>query len=303
MTRSSPRIRIRSEDGYLLIRDGLSLCFYMRRPHAELATAVMHSLEAYLRRVGPHALGLYADEEGEWQKLDEAGWELTRRDMLERRAMSLYLQHSAGSEAGFAFEYYGKPIGDPARGDRPEEVCAVSFWLPTEYLEEHGPEHVCELALEVSAPLPFCSGNAGFSFNARTELLGVVREIRKHCFRYPGMDVSNLGSYAQQVGTRVRGPSWLTFLGQPVLSEVGGVEALQARLHSPGTTVQTLGGGRAVITLGPQPEAGDTEQGDLLPAYQELARVLEPWLFHEKNRRDLDFPAEDMLRWECRFLD
>jgi hypothetical protein len=59
---------------------------------------------------------------------------------------------------------------------------------------------------------------------------------------------------------------------------------------------------RAVITLGPWPEAGDTEQGKVLPAYRELARVLEPWLYQEKLRSHL--PADhEVLRWECRFLD
>ncbi|MFY0576656.1 type VI immunity family protein [Cystobacter fuscus] len=39
-----------------------------------------------------------------------------------------------------------------------------------------------------------------------------------------------------------------------------------------------VGRGRAVVALGPWPEAGDLRQGQTLPAYRELARVLEPWL-------------------------
>nr|WP_326522539.1 type VI immunity family protein [Archangium lipolyticum] len=48
---------------------------------------------------------------------------------------------------------------------------------------------------------------------------------------------------------------------------------------------------------------GDTEQGLVLPAYRELTRVLEPWLFHQKPLRDPSFTPEDMRRWERRFLD
>lgn len=55
--------------------------------------------------------------------------------------------------------------------------------------------------------------------------------------------------------------------------------------------------------LGPWPESGDTEQGHTLPAYLELARVLEPWLYHEHRNFDPDFPPEDLRRWERRFLD
>jgi hypothetical protein len=44
------------------------------------------------------------------------------------------------------------------------------------------------------------------------------------------------------------------------------------------------------------------EQGDTLPAYRELAHVLEPWLYHEKPRHM--FPdEEDVRRWDRRFLD
>jgi hypothetical protein len=64
-----------------------------------------------------------------------------------------------------------------------------------------------------------------------------------------------------------------------------------------------LEGERAVITLGPWPEAGDTEQGQTLSAYRELARVLEPWLYQEPYPLHYDFTPEDMLRWERRFLD
>ncbi len=77
---------------------------------------------------------------------------------------------------------------------------------------------------------------------------------------------------------------------------------MRARLHSPGTTVQEFDGERAVVTLGNWPEAGDMEQGNTLPAYREVARVLEPWLYMKRARWD-GFSAEDMRRWERRFLD
>jgi hypothetical protein len=66
--------------------------------------------------------------------------------------------------------------------------------------------------------------------------------------------------------------------------------------------VQELNGERVVVTLGKWPEAGDTEQSHTLPAYRELARVLEPWLYMNHPRED-GFSEEDMLRWQRRFLD
>ncbi|NMO14863.1 DUF3396 domain-containing protein [Pyxidicoccus fallax] len=282
------------------MREGLSICFFMMRPHSEVASGVMHSLETYLRALGPNSLNSYADEEGEWQRLDEASWEHTRQKLLNPRYANVHLVDSSSREVRYRFDYRGRAFDDPSIHRGPDETGFVLYWLPSELLEERGPQWVRELILELAAPLPFNSGNAGLAFNCRLDVVGVSREVRKHCFRYPGMDVLHPRSTAMNIGTRVRGPSWLTFLGQPVLGELGGVSGLRSRLHTPGTTVQELEGDRAVVTLGAWPEAGDTEQGKDLPAYRELARVLEPWTHRGDN---ILGDPEETRRWERRFLD
>ena len=94
----------------------------------------------------------------------------------------------------------------------------------------------------------------------------------------------------------------MNFLGQPLLGQLGGAESLRKRLHSPGTTVQELTGDKAVVTLGEWPEAGDAEHGEMLPAYRELAQVLEPWLYYRRGGM-LNRSEEETRRWERRFLD
>ncbi len=298
MTERYPKIRMRAHGGSLLVREGLSFIFYMRHPHDVVADGVRRSLEAFLRAIGPHALGRYADEEGEYQKLDDAGWERIHGELQRPQWGIIRLYDAVPGEIRYRFEYYGRQLVDLSGQDDPNEVSKVRFWLPSEFLEEHGPSRVRELALELAAPLPFCSGYAGLSFNADMDLLGIAEQVAKRCFRYPGMDISTLH---WKLGTRLWGVQWLTFLGQPVLGELGGPAELRARLHEPGTTVQEMEGDRAVITLGKWPEAGDTEQGQALPAYRELARVLEPWLHQEDL--GLHFSPEQERRWVRRFLD
>jgi hypothetical protein len=297
-----PRIRLHAENGQLLVREGLSFNFYMRRPHKEVAPAVLRSLDAYLSAIGPKSLGWYADEEGYWQELDDAGWALTRRQLLEGSRFAFHLADAASGQKRYRFEYYGKSLENPQQ--RPGEVCSVGFWLPTEYLEEHGPERVRELALALVRPLPFCSGHAGLSFNGDLDLLGVMHKVRQRASRHPGIDILELDRVCWQLGTRVRGAFWLNFLGPPVLGELGGAVGLRKRLSASETSIQELEGERAVVTLGQWPEAGDTEQGHTLPAYRELARVLEPWLYHQRPLRSLgSTAAEENHRWERRFLD
>ena len=61
--------------------------------------------------------------------------------------------------------------------------------------------------------------------------------------------------------------------------------------------MQELDAERAVVTLGEWPEAGDMARGHTLPAYRELAHVLEPWLHLERSSQ------ETPRRWERRLLD
>lgn len=309
MKASVPHIRIRAEAGFSLLRDGLNLSFYVRRSHRTIAQSVIRALDVYLQAVGPGAIDRFFDSDGFAQPLDDAEWTRIRKELLEKPWSIVRLLDQAGHDDRYGVEYFGKPVddpkllGDPFGTGEPHALCALGFWLPTEFLEEHGAERVRELALALADPLPWCFGQVGFAFKGWTNLIGVTRMIRARCFRYPGMDNPDLSQLSWKLGTRVRGPSWMTFLGQPVLGELGGAEGLRARLSSPGTTVQALGGERAVVTLGAAPDAGDVEQGNTLPAYRELARVLEPWLFQDARDFGSDFPPEDLRRWERRFLD
>ncbi|MDC0710899.1 DUF3396 domain-containing protein [Stigmatella sp. ncwal1] len=252
--------------------------------------------------MGPNALALYATEDA-WAPLDSQGWEHVRSEVLAPWGARVMLRGPPGPGEGYSFDYCGKPVGEPSVRRFPGTVCALQFWLPTEFLEEHGPERVHALALELAEPLPYCSGHAGLAFQGDWNLLGVTQEVQRYCFLYPGLDIVPLERLSRQLGTRVRGPAWMTFLGSPVLGALGNTAGLRARLSSPGTSVQSLDAGRAVVTLGERPEAGDTRHPPTLPSYRELARVLEPWTYFEEQISDPDFPHDSRLRWERRFLD
>jgi hypothetical protein len=74
MNEHYPRIRVHANHGALIIRDGLKIGFYMRRPDREIAREVMRSLEVFLQAVGPQTMSWYVDLEGYWQPLDPQSW-------------------------------------------------------------------------------------------------------------------------------------------------------------------------------------------------------------------------------------
>lgn len=305
MNKRYPFIRYKDESREAWIHLGLRFDFYMRCLHTQMRDAVHQVMETYIHASAPATLNLYLDDEGYWQELDTEGHSIVRSKVWEDRFPRILLSEEASSESPSLhhLEYYGQRRVDvPEWQSSDKKACVASFWLSPEYLKAHGPERVRALALELAAPLPWCSGNGGFALSAPIQGAGITRHVYEQCPRYPGLDIPGVDRFARNIGTRIRGPSWLTFVGQPVLGELGGVDALRSRLHSPGTTVQALPGDRAVATLGEWPEAGDRELGLTLPAYRELARVLEPWLYLEHNLPP-DFPPDALRQWERRFLD
>jgi len=217
-----PTLRYFDRGGRLLIREGLSLCFYMREQHTEVISRVMACLDLYLHAVGPHSLTIYADMEGDWHPLDPSIWLRLRHEWQEQRTSRILLSDRLVKDHRYYVHYQGN-VMSPESFHR-DNVCSVEFWLPTEYLEEHGPQKVRQLALQMAALLPFGSGHVGLSFNASLYMIGVDDEIQKHCFRYPGLSIIDMDFLSYELGTRINTVSWLTFLGPPVLRELGGAE-------------------------------------------------------------------------------
>ncbi len=306
MSSRYPPVRIYHEfDGerFLVVRDCVNITFYMRKSHGEFRHGVLRALEAYRYALKPRDLAWYLDSQGygAWRPLDGPRWTLVRENVLHPKSGRITLSEEE-SLTGAQFEYYGRDLDSPICEGDPGIVCALSAWLPTEYLEEHGPARVRELAMEMGAELPFGSGFAGLCFQFPEDTLGPGRLLRKVCFDYPGIEIPRFSGASMRIGTRVRTVAWLNFLGQPVLSELGGASALRSRLTSPGTTVQEMEGERALVTLGPCPESGHMEPERTLAPYRELARLLEPWLYQPRAITD-GFTEEDMRRWDRRFLE
>jgi hypothetical protein len=173
----------------------------------------------------------------------------------------------------------------------------VAFTFPTEYLLEHGHAVARTLALDPARVLPLHFADAslafvcphGHSYSARRELLGLLS-------RYLGMDFYRLDDASRAIGTRARGAYWLTFLGQPLLGQLGGLEPLRHKLSFPEVTLQPLEGERLLITLGEWPEAIDTAKEAYVPQYRALAHLLEPFLYEERTGW-FSLNKDNMRRW------
>src|SRR5688572_21695614 len=126
MSEHYPRIRVRVESGALMIREAVSITFYMRHSHVAVSQSVLRSLELYRRVVQPHEFHQYSHEAGTSVRLDEAGWERNRNELLDDHGAIINMY--GGAEGEYRFLYHGRPIDEPMPwGIEPDRVCAVSF--------------------------------------------------------------------------------------------------------------------------------------------------------------------------------
>jgi hypothetical protein len=317
-----------------LARDVVRIAFYLPHDHPEIAVGVSHAVESYLRAVGqgPKTINHSFTNDDEGEALTEERWSYIRyllrperpfRVIEELSEPTIYRMKKRGYATQILFTgtfpstngyelWYRARI--PRRTPHPSSVSHLTATLPTEYLEQHGATQVRELALEMASHLRFATGHAGLALYPYWPLRSRDEAFRAELLRYPGLDLRPAWPSAHWMGSRVDGVHWLNFLGQPVLGQIGEAAALRSRLQHPRTIVHELDDERVVVSLGEEPEAGDLSAGQTLPAYRELARVLEPWLepLHlEENdgsggpprQSRLRFTVDEAKRWWRRFLD
>ncbi|WP_254624185.1 MULTISPECIES: type VI immunity family protein [unclassified Myxococcus] len=297
MREALPVIRVTNASGDLVVREGLVLCFFMRHSHRDVAAGVWRALEHYRRAIPPQALGWYGADDGDTLPLDEAGWKHIREQMVERAwgiEWLVELSEFESGAGGYHFEYDGRKLDAPLFDQDDGATSGICFSFPTEYLLSHGPGHFRALALDIARELPFSFGYASLALNCRPGAwFSVRRQLLDTLSRYLGLDIHHMGETSRHIGTKARGAYWLTFLGEPLLAQLGGLESLQQRLGMPELSFQRMASERVLLTLGEWPDAIDTETQSVPVQYRELARVLEPFLGEEKS----SWPPFDTAMW------
>ncbi|MCY1047659.1 DUF3396 domain-containing protein [Corallococcus sp. bb12-1] len=305
----------------------IRIVFYLPHDHRALAPFMRELLDIYLQHIGNDGNKLTT---GHSSDIDEAPFPLTAPtwasirkhlgtsrfgfvDDMDEDSIWFRILTKRGYDtwmllAGDTFDPSGYEFSYRARlqwRETSSEHSRLSVSVPIRFLADHGPDKVRELALALAEHLPFTTGHAGLSLSFIRGESRILPIIKNELIRHPGWDVPFAGT-TMHLGNQLDGVHWLNFLGPSVLEAVGGAQTLRSRLSNPDTTVQELTGGRALVSLGAAPLAGDTKLDEPNPllAYRELARVLEPWLqpFRPFNTWS-DFTEEETRRWWRRFLD
>jgi hypothetical protein len=168
--------------------------------------------------------------------------------------------------------------------------------------------------------IPAATGLAGFGL-ALSDLAdngAAVRHQRNLAAvadKYPALDVSHNGrrrwfaDYERDVsGYWLAGINWLTFVGEPFLTALGGADAVSQGL--PADIEVTRGPHGVLFQLGESPTTGQTGAKDaLIPLYRALGAKLRPKSGAHPSKKNPRHPVfgeslkAESLAWERRFYD
>ncbi|NRD65314.1 DUF3396 domain-containing protein [Corallococcus exiguus] len=279
------------------------IAFFIHRDHSEVGPAIWRSIQTYLRAIPPGSLNWYTSADGDMVPLDDEGWEHNRHVVIERiggGSRTVELRESPSETGSYQVEYYGRRLDSPIH-DAP--ATTLSFTFPTEYLLEHGAVQLRALALELAHELPFNFGYASFAIvSSRGSWASADwNQVESLLTRYLGLDIPNAGEFSSRLGKHALSASWLTFLGEPLLGSVGGINTLRNALSFPGVSLLPMERDRLLVTLGEWPDPVDTEKTVVPPQHRALARLLEPFTFKYEGQELIPYES-DLNQWLRRFL-
>jgi Protein of unknown function (DUF3396) len=156
--------------------------------------------------------------------------------------------------------------------------------------------------------IPFSYGFCGYSLCWNPEFSEVADRFRDWAWprlkRHPGLSLGDYLPYVIHGGRGLLGVSWLTLLGAEYTAALEGIRKLASRCSAP-LTVYELRGGATMIRTGLSPELGDVNREDLLPSYQQVARIVDRLRVPDEVVEEINLgviTGEEKTQWLLRFF-
>ena len=165
-----------------------------------------------------------------------------------------------------------------------------------------------ECVLAWATRLKPAHGQAGFSVILEVGSISGQPYTYATLQRHPGLDIHAPVPFVMEtkgIFNRIKCVNWLTVLGEPILEELGGIEAARRALE-PDCTLYPYPGG-LLIQAGPLPQLGDTHRGLIPERYRKVAQFTRTVRFEAYSQSGLFGvfkPLEErdeVLKWITRF--
>ena len=294
------------QEGRTDFAPAVAITLYFDGPRQRFGDGVVACWEEFVDEWGS-GLRWYADQElGAWRPCTA---KLLRRpidQMAKRNPMPFNAWYATSAETYQSASpvTFGSIVCDSAGGD-------LSFVRATFPVARVAGEAAAAAFLETTKRwcerIPIRHGYAGLTVNEASERgerqmnSGMLPQIAE---RFPGVEIDDCEGTILVARDRIKGVNWLTLLDGELVKRLGGLPALRSRL-SDAIALHPVRDGAVIVQAGRVPSRGDTETGDDLSLYREVARVLRP--ISLDSHPDLgtvefgSFGTEGTRRWLRRF--
>lgn len=275
------------DDGYerVIVRPGIALTLYSVEKLGAVMAAAAEALKAYLAFVPPGAIQAIYEPPPDEDSPDA----FVPFDSAEAGRLLRQLQAGQPSPEDdyFCFELTGTPDGQAGDyavsfagvnttqlDEDDTETSLLRFELPWTMLDTMDAAELVAFFIRIAALFPYCSGNAGMSFFHSAAFTAVaVDEIQKLLPRYLGFD-SIYGAPYMDMRGKAPPAQWINFLGQQLVSKLGGEPALRIQLE--GCPLERVGGGLSIRAAKYPPVADVNWQCPDIGLLPLVARTLQP---------------------------
>lgn len=285
---------------------------YTDKLFSTIPEQVLACYEMFLRLCPPERIKHYATETMDQHKETSSrtftmlpSW--LKKGAAPRKYIYLELLSGDNREAVPDFRflvagYEPGSIGHSARFASLLRICVPAAW---------GGGHASEMrdmVIHLAGLIPYTAGHAGFAMDwSRYFEQKACPHAYQKGMRHLGFDVPGESNDCLVVGhDSMKTVNWLTLLGQPLLSKLGGVDQIRARASNR-IKLRPTGGG-LMLEAGDAPEVGDVNRGDPLPAYAEVYKLVEPVaeVGIQRSKAMTFLPGDEhqnTLRWLRRFAE
>ncbi len=304
-------IRYLSEDKTLLVRDGIILVFFCKRPFHEISKEVLAVFDEWLKVIPGDVLNwaLVGESAEEAKKINSKKLEQCR-SLLDpkksaKRELTAFTVHG-DEEFNPSYQFTVEGARDIENDDTVDtESNLIEMRFPTEFFQQQGSDTFVNMALKVAQQLTYDTGYASLALNwsVESELYEASKIIIPLALRHPGFDIHQNDTTRYDLGRRSRGSRWLTFIADDLINELGGHDILVKQLDP---KIQVLKAGKGLaLRAGTDPMPGDNNRDDKLPLLRSVAGAIEKITFFgdpDMERHLFQGDTERFEQWERRFF-
>lgn len=235
-------------------------------------------------------------------------WEKALNEVDENYGYGMSVYYDNGVDEGDPTDATPWKIAFAGLESSQEELSYIYASMPVCNVQgENNFKVLFKMTLEWCEKLKPVHGSAGFCFAYAPDIEPQPRWTWAAMQRYPGInhhDPSMFSVKAKSVYNRIKGVNWLTVLGDEIVNELGGKDAIEAQLGK-FCAIHSYDGG-IIIVAGLCPQLGDTYSGLIPEHYKEVARVTRSVRFEDYRRPLLQLPEpidrlDATFKWIRRF--